>query len=57
MTYTCPKCKQIMICITTASMPSYTSYWCPACGYSSKEIKGELRSMELPKEYQNGGDT
>ena len=51
MTYTCPRCGLPMICVQTASIPPYTRYLC-SCGYTSKEIRGAVYQMPLPKEWR-----
>lgn len=48
MNYLCPKCKQIMHCISTASIPPITRYECFSCGYASKPEKERLDYVTLP---------
>lgn len=48
MNYLCPKCNQIMYCISTASIPAITTYQCPSCGYASKPDKERLDYVTLP---------
>ncbi len=48
MTYLCPKCKNIMITISTASIPPITTYQCMSCGYVSKPVTNDLNYMTLP---------
>lgn len=49
MNYTCPRCNQIMICVSTASIPAITSYQCMGCGYSSKPIREQSIATPLPE--------
>lgn len=46
--YLCPKCKSIMQCVSTASIPSITTYVCMNCGYRSKPEKEVLNYQTLP---------
>ena len=49
MTYLCPKCKGIMTCVSTASIPPITTYQCLACGYASKPEKELANYVTLPR--------
>jgi len=53
MQYLCPKCKAMMWCFSTASIPPITRYECPNCGYKSKAVKEKDYAMELPVEWQS----
>ena len=48
MTYLCPKCKNIMLCESTASIPPIISYVCYNCGYRSKPEKAIPNYVTLP---------
>lgn len=48
MNYLCPKCKGIMQCVSTASIPPITSYVCLSCGYQSKPEKEFVDYVTLP---------
>ena len=48
MTYICPKCKNVMVAVSTASIPPITRYVCLGCGYESKPEKEILNYVELP---------
>lgn len=51
MTYLCPKCKGIMFCVSTASIPPITRYECYQCGYKSKpETEYPYDYVTLPEE-------
>lgn len=52
MMYLCPKCKNTMVIMATASIPSIITYECMACGYTSKPIKENQSGIVLPKELQ-----
>lgn len=45
----CPKCKGIMICVSTASIPPITTYQCLACDYVSKPEKELTNCVTLPR--------
>lgn len=49
MTYLCPRCKGIMVCVSTASIPPITTYQCYACGYVSKPKKELADCLTLPR--------
>lgn len=49
MTYLCPKCQNIMICVSTASIPPIVSYQCMQCGYKSKNEKEHADFQTLPQ--------
>lgn len=51
--YKCPKCKSIMICVSTASIPPIITYQCYSCGYTSKPIKEEYNCKILPIELRD----
>lgn len=53
MQYLCPKCKSLMQCFSTASVPPIVRYECFNCGYSSKPIKEKEYAMELPEEWRS----
>ena len=53
MQYLCPKCKSLMQCLSTASIPPIIRYVCFNCGYESKTIKEKDYAMELPVEWQS----
>lgn len=48
MTYICPKCKNVMVAVSTASIPPITRYVCLGCGYQSKPEKEILNYVTLP---------
>lgn len=50
--YLCPKCKSIMQCISTASIPAITRYVCFNCGYQSKPETEQLNYVTLPSWLQ-----
>jgi len=47
--YLCPRCRGIMTCVSTASIPPIISYQCYSCGYVSKSVKISPSSMTLPQ--------
>ena len=49
MNYLCPKCKNIMTCVSTASLPAIHYYWCYSCGYKSKTEKDNPDIVVLPR--------
>ena len=51
MQYLCPKCKSMMQCLSTASIPPMVRYECFNCGYVSKLIKEKDYAMKLPVEW------
>lgn len=56
MTYLCPKCKSIMQCVSTASIPPITRYECFSCGYSSKPVRENLNGITLPPWLRDDDD-
>lgn len=51
MTYLCPKCKGIMACVSTLTLPPITRYECYQCGYKSKsETEYPYDYVTLPEE-------
>lgn len=50
MNYICPKCRNMMVCISTTSIPPIVRYECLGCGYSSKPVKESPQYIQLPKE-------
>lgn len=48
MIYLCPRCKGIMQCVSTASIPAITTYHCNTCGYVSKPEKENIDCVTLP---------
>lgn len=53
MNFLCPKCKSMMQCFSTASIPPITRYECFNCGYKSKAVKENVYAMVLPEEWQS----
>lgn len=54
MTYLCPKCKGIMACVSTLTLPPITRYECYQCGYKSKPETEYLYSfVTLPERLWN----
>ena len=53
MEYLCPKCKSIMQCFSTASIPPIIRYECFECGYMSKPIKEKDYVMMLPVDWRS----
>ena len=51
----CPKCKSLMQCLSTASIPPIVRFECFNCGYVSKPVKEIEYAMELPIEWQCEG--
>ena len=51
--YRCPKCNSKLYCLSTASIPSITTYQCYSCGYTSKPIKEEYNCEILPIELRS----
>lgn len=49
MIYRCPRCRGIMICVSTASIPPITTYQCNECGYVSKPETELVDEMTLPR--------
>lgn len=39
MNYLCPRCRNAMMCVATASIPAYITYECFSCGYRSKTVR------------------
>lgn len=39
MNYLCPRCRSVMACVATASIPAFISYECFSCGYRSKIVR------------------
>lgn len=52
LTYLCPKCNNMMVCMSTLGIPPITSYKCWSCGYSSKPIREENYCQVLPEEFR-----
>ena len=48
MTYLCPKCRSMMVGVSTASIPPITRYVCMNCSYASKPEKEILNFKTLP---------
>lgn len=53
--YLCPKCKSMMYCVSTLSIPAIITYVCN-CGYVSKPIEESLMWEELPENLRNDED-
>lgn len=47
--YLCPRCGNLMGCISTASIPPIISYECFSCGYKSKPVKETPDYVTLPQ--------
>lgn len=47
--YLCPRCKNEMACMATASIPAYITYQCFSCGYRSKTVRGKDIYPILPE--------
>ena len=50
MQYLCPKCGNIMVIVSTCSIPPVSRFECYGCGYISKSNKEHDVYMTLPKE-------
>lgn len=50
MNYLCPKCGNIMVVVTTFSIPPVSRFKCFGCGYISKSNEDFDVYMTLPKE-------
>lgn len=51
MNYLCPKCKHVMMCMASTSIPAYITYKCVVCGYSSKIMRDETDTYTILPEW------
>ena len=56
MIYRCPRCRGIMTCVSTASIPPITTYQCNECGYVSKPERELVDEMTLPRRLWNDAE-